>query len=187
MDNTDSAITDQTVRTPREVSDFLEGPQPLMLFEYWRTKRNGRIAPTRRDIDPSEIPSILSRIYLVDFEEPDIFRYRLAGTEIAETFGHGNLKGLTLGDLLSEGGRRFVTGRWLPVVRDCLVVCMRGQIYNSANRFAFGERILLPLADSDSGRITGLLGMTSSRWVDRIGPVERRNSEMARFPAASFP
>ncbi|UUX50666.1 PAS domain-containing protein [Nisaea acidiphila] len=183
----DSVIAEDRKGAPGKVSDFLEEPQSLELFDYWCSKRAGRVLPSRQDIDPSEIRSLLTKIYLVDFEEPDVFRYRLAGTEIAETFGHGNLKGQTLGDLLSEQGRKFVTGRWRPVVKQELVVCMKGQVYNSVNRFAFGERILLPLADRDGGPATGLLGMTFSRWVDRIGPVERRNSDMATFRAADIP
>ncbi|WP_193179651.1 PAS domain-containing protein [Nisaea sediminum] len=174
-------------KLPGTVSDFLEEPQSLQLFDYWCSKRAGRIAPSRQDIDPSEIFQLLSLVYLVDFEKPDIFRYRLAGTDIAETFGHGNLKGLTLRDILSEQGRQFVTARWLPVVTEGRVVCMKGQVYNSANRFAFGERILLPLADTPKGPMTGLLGMTVCKWVDRIGPVERRNSDMMTFLAAEIP
>ena len=182
-----SVMTEEKDEAPGQVSDFLKEPQSLELFDYWCSKRAGRVLPSRQDIDPSEIKSLLTKIYLVDFEEPDVFRYRLAGTEIAETFGHGNLKGLTLRNLLSEQGRQFVTGRWLPVVREGLIVCMRGQVYNSVNRFAFGERILLPLADSDDGQATGLLGMTYSKWIDRVGPVERRNSDMATFRAADIP
>ncbi|WP_420404497.1 PAS domain-containing protein [Nisaea sp.] len=174
-------------RLPGNVSDFLEEPQSLQLFDYWCSKRAGRIAPSRQDIDPSEIVSLLSVIYLVDFEAPDIFRYRLAGTDIAETFGHGNLKGQTLGDILADQGREFVTARWLPVVTEGLVVCMKGQIYNSVNRFAFGERILLPLAETPNGPMTGLLGMTFCKWVDRIGPAERRDSDMMTFRAADIP
>lgn len=170
-----------------KVSGFLEEPQSLQLFDYWCSKRAGRIAPSRQDLDPGEIAPLLTLVYLVDFEKPDIFRYRLAGTDIAETFGHGNLKGLTLGDILSERGRQFVTARWLPVVTEGRVVCMKGQVYNSANRFAFGERILLPLADKPNGPMTGLLGMTVSKWVDRIGHVERRNSDMMTFRAAEIP
>lgn len=180
-------MTEGAEGSPERVSDFLEEAASLELFDFWCSKRAGRAMPSRQDIDPSEIRSLLPKIYLVDFEAPDVFRYRLAGTEIAETFGHGNLKGLTLRDIMSEQGRQFVTGRWLPVVQEGLVVCMKGQVYNSVNRFAFGERILLPLADEEGGPATGLLGMTFSRWVDRIGPVERRNSDMATFRAADIP
>jgi hypothetical protein len=174
-------------KLPGQVSGFLEEPQSLQLFDYWCSKRSGRIAPSRQDIDTSEIFQLLPLVYLVDFEKPDIFRYRLAGTDIAETFGHGNLKGLTLRDILSEQGRQFVTARWLPVVMEGRVVCMKGQVYNSANRFAFGERILLPLAETPKGPMTGLLGMTVSKWADRIGPMERRNSDMKTVLATEIP
>lgn len=170
-----------------DVTGFIEDPRLLELLKYWIGKRAGRLTPSRQDIDPSDIGGLLSRIYLVDFEEPDVFRYRLAGTEVAETFGHGNLKGKTLDDILSPGGRDFVTSRWMPVIREGAIVCMKGQVYNSVNRFAFGERQLLPLAEERDGPITGLLGVTVSRWVERLGSEERRNSDMILFPAAKIP
>jgi len=180
-------VSNYWVSSLEEMTAFIEDPRLLDLLKYWCGKRAGRLAPSRQDIDPSEISALLSYIYLVDFEEPDVFRYRIAGTEISETFGHGNLKGKTLSDILSPSGRDFVTNRWLPVIREGAIVCMKGQVYNSMNRYAFGERQLLPLADEPDGPITGLLGVTVSKWVERLGPVERRNSDMVMFPAAKVP
>tara|TARA_R110002012_G_scaffold286387_4_gene477943 strand:- start:92 stop:670 length:579 start_codon:yes stop_codon:yes gene_type:complete len=183
----DTGVLKKWVSSLEEVTDFIEDPRLLDLLKYWIGKRAGRPVPSRQDIDASEIGALLSSIYLVDFEEPDMFRYRLAGTAVAETFGHGNLKGKTLDDILSPSGRDFVTGRWLPVIREGAIVCMKGQVYNSVNRFAFGERQLLPLSEEPGGPVTGLLGVTISRWVERLGPVERRNSDMILFPAAKIP
>src|SRR3546814_4191007 len=62
---------------------LLRNPDLLRLLGYWRSKRSGRAMPSRRDVDPTEIPWALSRIFLVDYSAQDGFRYRLAGSEIA--------------------------------------------------------------------------------------------------------
>ena len=47
------------------------------LADYWLIKRTGRIMPTRGDIDPTDIPWALSRLYLVDYDlASSRFRYR---------------------------------------------------------------------------------------------------------------
>lgn len=183
----ESGATNKWVSSLEDVAGYIEDPRLLDLLKYWSGKRAGRLAPSRQDIDPSQIGALLSCIYLVDFEEPDVFRYRVAGTEIAETFGHGNLKGKTLDDILSPNGRDFVTRRWLPVIRDGAVVCMKGQVYNTMDRYAFGERLLLPLADKPEGPISGLLGVTVAKWMESPGPEGRRNSDMIMIQAAKIP
>tara|TARA_E500000318_G_scaffold44749_1_gene42314 strand:- start:1198 stop:1752 length:555 start_codon:yes stop_codon:yes gene_type:complete len=183
----ESGATNKWVSSLEDVTGYIEDPRLLDLLKYWSGKRAGRLAPSRQDIDPSQIGALLSCIYLVDFEEPDVFRYRVAGTEIAETFGHGNLKGKTLDDILSPNGRDFVTRRWLPVIRDGAVVCMKGQVYNTMDRYAFGERLLLPLADKPEGPISGLLGVTVAKWMESPGPEGRRNSDMIMIQAAEIP
>lgn len=182
----EAGVTSKWVSSLEEVKDFIDDPRILDLLTYWRTKRSGRLYPSRQDIDPSEIGPLLSSIYLVDFEEPDVFRYRVAGTEIAEPFGYGNLKGKALGDVLSPAVRDLVTKRWLPVIREGAIVCMKGLVYNSIDRLAIGERQLLPLADHPSGPVTGLLGVTISKWAARPEPVERRDPDMILVPATKI-
>jgi len=63
-------------------------PDLVLALDYWRGKCQGRFAPARRDIDPSELVAILPRIMLADVETASDgridFRYRLSGTEIGE-------------------------------------------------------------------------------------------------------
>src|SRR3546814_1952574 len=77
-------------RPPSEagISQLLRNPDLLRLLGYWRSKRSGRAMPSRRDVDPTEIPWALSRIFLVDYSAQDGFRYRLAGSEIARSEEH---------------------------------------------------------------------------------------------------
>src|SRR3546814_16134347 len=85
--------------------------------------------PSRRDVDPTEIPWALSRIFLVDYSAQDGFRYRLAGSEIASAFGRANMKGLLFSGFLPPERARFVEERWLPLVPDRCIVVMTGMIH----------------------------------------------------------
>ena len=51
------------------------------IYRYWDGKRNGRLMPSRADLDPVDIPKLLPDICLVDVV-PDARRYvyRLIGT-----------------------------------------------------------------------------------------------------------
>lgn len=141
--------------------------------------------PARRDVDPLEIPWALSKIFLIDYEPPDVFRYRLAGQEVSDVFGR-NLKGCTLEDILSPDGHVRVTKRWMNLVETKSVIAMKGLVYLPADRIPVGERLLLPLAEEPDGPVTGLLGMTECEWVN--GPVtgEHKMSDIEIYPAAEI-
>ncbi len=169
----------------RELSDFLESEALLRLFEYWCSKRNGRLMPARRDIDPLEIPWALSKIFLIDFEPPDVFRYRLAGQEVSDVFGR-NLKGCTLEDILSPDAHVRVTERWMNLVEAKSIIAMKGLVYLPADRIPEGERLLMPLAEELDGPVTGLLGMTKCEWVNGPMTREHKMSDIEIYPAAKI-
>lgn len=168
-----------------EVAGFLESPDLIRFFDYWRSKRRGRDVPSRADIDPIEIPWALPWTFLMDYEHPNVFRYRLAGQELADVFGR-NLKGCTLEDVLPPETLPSVTGRWMPLVETRAVICMKGLVYKAKDRLPVGERIMLPLAEEAGGPITGLLGMTMYRWISVDGPPERKPADVLTVPAATI-
>ncbi|GAB4225390.1 MAG: hypothetical protein Tsb0032_31360 [Kiloniellaceae bacterium] len=169
------------------VASTLTHPDLLKFFDYWRSKRDGRLMPAKGDIDPIEIGWALSRIFLMDYAPETGFTYRLAGAEISEVFGRSNLKGLNLRDVLPPEGARIVEARWAPLVRDSAVICMKGMIYLAAERTPLGERLLLPLADDAEGPVTGLIGMTICEWVAGDVPTEMKQSPIWAIPVTSIP
>jgi hypothetical protein len=69
------------------------------LRDYWDSKRCGRVAPMRSDIDPAEIKPLLPHLLIADlFSEPLRVRIRLAGTRVCEAFGF-NIAGRWLEEL----------------------------------------------------------------------------------------
>ena len=73
------------------------------LYEYWDSKRAGRAMPARGDIDPTDIPDLLSSLTIIDVEEQDgekRFRHRLIGTSVVSFLGRdctGTLVGENFG------------------------------------------------------------------------------------------
>ena len=164
------------------LEDCISSPDLLKLFDYWRSKREGRPMPARGDVDPLEIGWALSRIYLMDYDPEEGFTYRLAGTEVAKVFERTNLKGLNLRDVVKPGRQSLIEGAWMKVVEGPSVVCMTGMVYYGAERTSVGERLLLPLADAPDGPVTGVLGMTVTRWVSGDVPAEMKQAKVEALP-----
>lgn len=63
----------------------------LLTYRYWRALRGARIAPTRADIDPVEIPrTVLPDLMLTEVVRDGgtrRYRYRLVGSRIADLAG----------------------------------------------------------------------------------------------------
>lgn len=69
------------------------------LRDYWESKRCGRVAPVRADIDPSEIKPLLPHLLIAEVSgDPLRVRFRLAGSRVCETFGF-NIGGRWLEEL----------------------------------------------------------------------------------------
>lgn len=170
-----------------ELSQLLRSPDLLKLLDYWRSKRCGRAMPSRKDIDPIEIPWALSRIFLVDYDLADGFHYRLAGAEVAAAFGRGNMKGLRFSDFFSPERVRSVEQRWMPLVTHRSIAVMTGMIYLAADRSCVGERLLMPLAETPDGPVTGILGMAECELIAGALPREVQLSQVEYLPVTEIP
>jgi hypothetical protein len=122
----------------------------LDLYSYWLSKRNGRIMPARRDMDPVELGKLLPFLCIVD-KPADELRYRLMGTGMVRDLGR-DLTGQPLhayaGNTLemaaptqAVGERVFANAQ--PVFAITHRATEHGTIHNSSC-------LLLPL--SDDGR-----------------------------------
>ena len=59
------------------------------LQEFWQSKRKGQEMPLRTDDEPTEIPTLLPYLALIDVElNPRRYRWRLVGTHINDAMGH---------------------------------------------------------------------------------------------------
>lgn len=73
---------------PNAHLSHIVSPTLRALAQYWLAKRGDRDMPSRADIDPIEIPALLSRMALLDvLPGTPRFRFRLVGTQVASFTG----------------------------------------------------------------------------------------------------
>lgn len=78
--------TSDSARTPRAIAVNWDVTAAIdqrlhQLHAYWKSRCRDRQMPSRSDIDPIDVPTLLPCIFLVDvLNDPRDFRFRLAGT-----------------------------------------------------------------------------------------------------------
>lgn len=127
------------------------------LFLYWNRLREGRPAPTRSQIEPSDIRRHLADTFILEARPNGAARFRLAGTRLCAVFGH-ELKGLEFGSLFPEKDGRMAAALIQTVVREASVVVAGIEGHSRNERKAAFELLLLPLAsENGDARILGSL------------------------------
>ncbi|WP_416897360.1 MAG: PAS domain-containing protein [Minwuia sp.] len=133
-------------------------PTLRALWLYWQSlSRRKSSLPSRRDIDPADMQSMLPWTFLIDPKGEGGYRYRLVGTRIVKDMGYD-----MTGQLVA---RAYAGPDWPEVKKDYDFVVARGQAcmtYNSvvlvpSNVHYTYARLLLPLA-SDGETVDMLLG-----------------------------
>ncbi len=70
-----------------DLAELLGDHRIRAAYDYWIAKRGARPLPSRRDLDPVDIPKLLPHVMLVAVEPDGRYRYRLIGT--ANVAEHG--------------------------------------------------------------------------------------------------
>lgn len=130
------------------------------VLDYWEGKRRGRIAPSRADIEPLDLATVLPRIMLADvLSNPLDFRYRLSGTGIADVHGT-ELTGLAPRDLRPAEYGRLIDQHYRQCVnerRPLLHLILLDTLHRSRGY----ARLLLPLSN-DGNAISMLMAVDSA-------------------------
>ncbi len=144
----------------------IEDPRLSDLLQYWRTKRRGRPVPAFKDIDPIEIPSLLTYLWIHDYDpENDRFRVRLMGEAVRSTYDCP-VVGVDVEELVTHTAYPVVAERYRTVLTMPAIGHGSGRIYgHTIGRVGGGERLYLPLADED-GRTRMILGATIYKLLD---------------------
>ena len=116
-------------------------------YAYWLGKRNGRLMPSRSDIDATEIPRLLPYVMLIDvLAEPLDFRYRLIGTA-ARSISRRDYTGLRFSDVAGKG-KDSALWRGCETVVQSKLPHSNNPPYVGSNAFVRNcENVLLPLSD----------------------------------------
>jgi hypothetical protein len=126
------------------------------LLRYWQRVGRGGV-PSRADIDPADIPRLLSNVLLIDVQRAPIrFRVRLCGTEVDRLLGR-NFTGCHLDDIAVGYFERDILLDYAEVVLHKLPKVTRRSILTSGGHWLHYQRLLLPLS-SDGWTVDKLIG-----------------------------
>lgn len=132
------------------VPDF-HNPKLRQFHDYWRSKiRPGRRFPARTDIDPVEIPRLLSSIVLIDVvreSEPARFRVRLAGTDYVQRIGRDHT-GLWIEDGRPVSEAEAIVATYRQVLSTGEPHFWRSRLHDPDRHHVIYERLLCPLAEN---------------------------------------
>jgi hypothetical protein len=116
-------------------------------YEYWGSKRLGRVMPARRDIDPIEMVPWLAGIQLIDvFENPRKFIYRLVGQVEIDMRGF-NHAGHDVAEAYFGVSKEDVLHNYNLAVDGRTMVFDWGSYAAPGGYFVSQETIFLPLSD----------------------------------------
>ena len=125
--------------------DFHTDPILGSAYEYWRRKCGTRAMPRRRDIDPTEIPSLLPSIQISEIIGTRI-RYRLAGTAIVEAYGE-KLAGKYFDKVFSGERLRFVEANYRMMCTEKRAVLVCNRYHSSRDVDLICTRLIMPLSE----------------------------------------
>lgn len=126
------------------------------LFLYWDARRNGRFAPSRADIDPVDIPHLLSRIFIWEVEhDPRDYIMRLFGTELARRLNR-DFTGQRFTEIFRGKIAKAIWQEYDHVVRTGPVSGRRTAEWTDREFLTYWY-LLLPLS-SDGARVDRILG-----------------------------
>jgi hypothetical protein len=119
------------------------------LYRYWHSKRNGRLMPSRRDIDPLEMKPWLAHLMLVDVlpTEPR-YVYRLVGTgEVAQR--RYDPTGRPVSEAFFSGTAEETLSCYDAVVKSRQPFFLNAPYSTPFGKLAHDDIIFLPLSDDD--------------------------------------
>lgn len=131
----------------------------LTLFDYWNEKRADRPAPSRTDIEPADIRTLLPGIFICELGDRSELGFRLAGTALCALFGR-ELKGTDLGALWLSDGQRNARRTGDAVLRGATPAVLSLDGLSHGGRVIKAEMVLLPVT-GPSGERDRLIGILS--------------------------
>ena len=152
-------------------------PRLRSLYVHWNELRAGRPMPSRKAIDPVKIPTVLSIVFLCDYERPSgRLRYRLAGEEIRNSYTE-EITGRCQDELFEGAERERHLARARRIMENPAIIHSTGEVYGFAGRRGTGERIGLPLS-TDGTTADAVIGATAYHWTELVQPVSGPEQRM---------
>jgi hypothetical protein len=126
------------------------------LYDYWHRRRGGRAAPSRAEIEPSDIHALLADTFVLECDRPRRMPFRLAGTRVCLLFNR-ELKGTDFYGLWRPRDREAIAAAMSAMRQEAAghVIAWRG--CTETDHEVAGELVALPLT-MGGARIARVLG-----------------------------
>ena len=155
----------------------MKHPSNNDLFAYWNKQRGERLAPSRADIEPTDIRHVLGDAFVLSAEHSGNHCFRLAGTRLCALFSR-ELKGESFSPLWHKSAQTAIR-ELLHVVMEEKVGVVAGAVGATKDDALLAvnlELVLLPLEGDgrSEGRVLGAMGpMAAPYWLGAkaIGPL----------------
>ncbi|NNF25289.1 MAG: PAS domain-containing protein [Rhodobacteraceae bacterium] len=133
-------------------------PRVIQLIEtYWEGLRNGRLVPTRLDVDPRGMTGALEFAFVLERIAPGMARFRVAGKSLNDLMGV-EVRGMPFSTFLEPQFRGEMSDAMEAVFAEPAIVRMKFLSEGGFGRKPLeAQLIFLPLR-SDLGDITRVLG-----------------------------
>lgn len=146
------------------------------LLRHWLEQRGAGLVPARASIDPAQLGSLLSSIWVCDYlPQGRRFRMRLAGEDINQVYGR-SINQCAFEEIIAPDMLDHVLLLYRRVIEEPAILHNSGHIYLASGRSLVGQRLVLPLTD-DSGAVMHAIGasiMNNARTGDS-GPILRES------------
>ena len=142
--------------TGGDVRPLLKSDALRALEAYWRSKMRGDVLPTRRDIDPWEMRTFLSHVFVIDVtRNPLRFWFRSVGGHVSDGYGE-NMTGKYIDEIDLDDMQKEIIADYKTAATDARPVYARCEyVKGTDQRHLRYERLLLPL--SSDGQIVDML------------------------------
>lgn len=127
--------------------DHLVDVHQRQLYEYWQRQcQSGRL-PSRHDLDPTEIPSILRYLILADVVNGGArLRFRLVGTEMVQFWGD-DFTGQYLDEIMQGEYFDYINGLFQECIAQAAPVYSESIFRWNSGGVTPAKRLLLPYSD----------------------------------------
>jgi hypothetical protein len=147
------------------------GDDPVLgpAFAYWTQKRGSRSMPSKRDIDPIELPTkLLPNLQIIEVIDGGArFRYRLVGTASVDAFG-SDYTGRYVDEMFADDRLNFIQSIYRTVYTTKTPLFSLNRYHTTKNIDLFAYRIYMPLSENgvEVSNILGILRYQSGIAAD---------------------
>ena len=149
--------TDQTVVSLTAFRERAQRGAMAQIESYWEGLRNGRIMPSRSEIDPRGIAGALDHAFILERVARGVARFRLAGMHLNDVMGM-EVRGMPLTALILPESRDEMGEALATVFEEPAMVRLTLTSDSGLGRSPMDARMLLMPLRSDLGDVSRILG-----------------------------